>query len=177
MPSQLAGMGAAGGVGTSVDWDTKGIAAAHRCLHGEVSLVFDTGDANNHRAAIFEDRIDDSYDSGNDVTFEIVWKIESTAADPSSEVVEWKVAIRRLQAGTTDVSATTGFAASVDITDSPTSTDWMHLRVTATLTNAQLDSIAAGDLFQCLIHRDGDDVTDTIAADDDPHLVSWAIYQ
>lgn len=107
-------------------------------------LTFDdTTDEN----VIFHDSMSRDYAEGN-LTVDIDWVATVTTGN-----VKWDVAFERIAPGGQDIDSD-GFAAIQTDTDATSGTSGVVTRTSITFTQAQADSIAAGDAFRLKITRD-----------------------
>lgn len=124
--------------------------------NGHATLVFDdTTDEN----VIFEDTISRDYLLGT-MTVDIDWVARSATTGNA----RWGVSFERLASGLQDIDVD-GFAA-VRVTTSPASgTSGVITRSSITFTQAQADSIAAGEAFRLRLIREASNAGDTVVGD------------
>jgi len=160
---------AAAGVGTSVNYASAGVdtAATFDTIDGPLP-VLDFGDSTNH-GAMFRGVLPESYDSGASMTVKWYWHADTATGSD----VKWEVYYMRLQDITDDLTSTSAFnATGANVTDTAHSTAKTSQSVSTTISNANMDSVAAGEEFYMLIVRDADDTsTDTMSGDACLHAV------
>ena len=113
--------------------------------NGHPLLAFDDSTDEN---VIFHDSLSRDYAEGN-LTVDIDW----VAASVTTGDVKWDVSFERIAAGGQDIDSD-GFAAIQSGTDTTNGTSGVVTRTSITFTQAQADSIAAGDAFRLKITRD-----------------------
>lgn len=109
-------------------------------------LTFDDSTDEN---AIFHDSMSRDYAGGN-LTVDIDWV---AAPSVTTGDVKWDVSFERIAAGGQDIDSD-GFAAIQTGTDTTSGTSGVVTRTSITFTQAQADSIVAGDAFRLKITRD-----------------------
>ena len=131
---------------------------------------------NNHPILDFDEDTDESsiysnifledYDGGG-LTVNIHWSADGVTANN----VVWNAAIERIGDEILDVDGDS-FAAVQAVTDAAPGTDGFVTVATITFTDgAQMDNLAAGELFRIKITRDADNGSDTMLADAQLHAV------
>ena len=133
---------AAAGVGTSTDYASAGVdtAATFDTIDGPLP-VLDFGDSTNH-GALFRGIMPESYDSGASTTVKWYWHGDTATGND----VKWEVYFWRLQDTTDDLESTTSFnTTGASATDTAHTSSEFAQSVSTTITNANMDSIAAGD--------------------------------
>lgn len=118
-------------------------------------LTYDDTTAEN---AIFHDSMSRDYSAGN-LTVDVDWV--STVITGG---VTWGVEVETIAAGGQDIDSD-GFAAQQTGTSTTNATAGIVTRTSIVLTQAQADSIAAGDAYRLRIQRVVGDVGDDMAAD------------
>jgi len=137
------------GHGTAVAFITGIDGAATPDLENEQYVL--NFDPSNDNAAIFRGVVPEGYASGSSTTVDIYWHA-STATGSS---VNWEVYFMRCQDVTTDISSTAQFnSTGVAISDTAHSTVKYAQAVSGTITNANMDAVAAGEEFLMLVVRD-----------------------
>lgn len=133
--------------------------------NGHATLVFDdTTDEN----VIFEGIMSEDYLLGT-MTVDIDWVARSATTGNA----RWGVSFERLASGLQDIDVD-GFAA-VRVTTSPASaTNGVITRSSITFTQAQADSIAAGEAFRLKLTREASNAGDTVVGDAQPLRVMIA---
>ncbi len=125
---------------------------------------------NQHRVIDFDDSTDESviyqgylpasYDGGG-LTLEL-W-VAATSATSGNVVMD--AAIERIQAGSTDIDSDS-FAAVNSVTQAVNGTSGVPVIATITFTDgADMDSLAAGEIFRLKVTRDADNGSDTVSGD------------
>lgn len=126
-------------------------------------------DPSTDESAMFTGRLPTSY-AGGGVQVRLVWAaVSGTAGD-----VIWETSFERVaaQAGGQDIDSD-GFATAVTASAAATATAGVTVATTIVHTDgAQMDSLAAGDLFRLKINRDANNGSDTMAGDASLLLVS-----
>lgn len=110
-------------------------------------------------ALIFNGLMSNNYAEG-DFNVDIDW----VAASATTGGVTWGVSVERLAPGGQDIDVD-GFAAQQTGTSTTNATSGVITRTTITLTQAQADSIAAGDRYRIEIERVTGDGGDTMVGD------------
>jgi hypothetical protein len=106
-------------------------------------------------------RLPTDYVSGSNVT----GTLTMFAASATTGAVRCRVAFERVQAGAHDIDAD-GFATAVDATSATAdATSGESFTCSFTLSNANLDGAAAGDVLRVQISRVGTDGADTMTGD------------
>lgn len=108
---------------------------------------------------VFHDAISRDYSAGN-ITVDIDW----VAASAIIGGVTWGVEFERIAPGGQDID-TDGFAAQQTGTSTTNGTSGIVTRTSIVLTQAQADSIAAGDPFRLRVQRVVGDVGDDLVGD------------
>jgi len=166
---------AAAGVGNAVNYITSGIetgvdtAATFDTIDGPLP-VLDFGDSTNH-GALFRSVLPESYDSTASTTVKWYWHAD-TANEGS---VKWEVYFMRLEDTVTDLESTTSFnltgASQTDAANTTAGGEFAQ-SCEATISHANMNSVAAGEEFYMLVVRDVDDTsTDTMTGDACLHAV------
>lgn len=135
--------------------------APHIRRNNHLLAAFDAATA---ESLDFEDVMDRRYTAGASVTVTVIW----TSDTATTGNVVWSLqAERHNTAQDLDVD---GFAAAVTVTSAAPATAGAPVYATVTLTNAQLDGVAAGEHFRLRVTRAAADAGDTMAGD--AHLIA-----
>lgn len=117
-------------------------------------------DAAADESAIFTDVLPADY-SGAGIRIYLYWAASTAVAGD----VVWNAAIERIDLSSLDIDAD-GFAAVKAATTTAPATSGMVVRTTINFSDgAEMDSLAAGELFRLKVTRDADNVADTMAGD------------
>lgn len=122
--------------------------------NGHPTLAFDQ---TTNESAMFHDVMSNDYANGN-LTVDIDWR----AASATSGDVKWNVAFERTAVKDIDSD---GFAAIQTATDAANGTSGIKTRTSITFTQAQADSIVAGDDYRIRITRDASNGGDDMVGD------------
>ncbi len=122
--------------------DVMGDVERHPCLDYSDTVA---------KVAYFRGHVPVEY-TGTDITVTIrnSWSSDTTAANK----VRWEAAFERIVSGTTDKDSAGNFAASRAVSVNVQATQGVNSEITLTFTQAQADSIAAGELYVIKIRRD-----------------------
>jgi len=131
--------------------------AAASSRNGHPVLNFDDG-ATEERV-VFNDVMSRDYSAGN-VIVDVDWVAKTAVVGG----VTWGIEIERDAPGGQDIDSD-GFAAQQDGTSTTNATSGVVTRTTITLTQAQADSIAAGDAYRMRLERVTGDVGDDMVGD------------
>lgn len=125
--------------------------------NGRAILDFD---ATTDESAVFSAVLPFEY-AGSGVRVYLYW----SASTATSGDVVWNAAIERTDLSVLDIDADSFAAAQAATTTAP-STSGMVVRTTINISNgAQMDSLAAGELFRLKITRDADNASDNMTGD------------
>ena len=130
--------------------------AAASSRNGHAILAFDSA---IDESVIFEGVMSKDYSAGS-FTVDIFY----TANAITSGAVIWDVSFERMDTDSLDIDADS-FAAVQSVTDTVAGTDGQISVASITFTQAQADSIAAGESFRMKVNRDANNASDTAAAD------------
>ena len=109
---------------------------------------------------VFRDVLPNAYDNSG-LTVKLIW----VAATATSGNVVWNVAFERINDEGFDIDAD-GFATAQSATAAAPSTSGYAQYTSITFTDgAQMDSLAAGELFRIKVLRDADNASDTMTGD------------
>jgi hypothetical protein len=133
--------------------------------NGHLVLDFDDSAATDE-CAIFSRTMHDDYQAGT-ITTTIMWSASPTAT--SGDAI-WDVQFERVNDNGYDVDSD-GFAAAQSATCTTTDVNGEVDYCAVTHTQAQADSIAAGEMFRLKVCRDGNNAADTLSGDAELHRV------
>lgn len=118
-------------------------------------------DASTDESAIFTGLLPRNY-SGGGLTVTVIW----AATSATSGNVIWNSAIERLEDEGTDTDADSFATAQASAAVAPGATNGALQYTTITHSSgANMDSLAAGELFRIKITRDADNASDTMVGD------------
>ena len=146
-------------------YDNEPPAANYATLdHRNVHPVLDF-DATTNESAVFTNKLPDNY-SGGGLTVRIGYSMTSAVAD----TVDWDAEIERIGDSQLDIDADSFAAAnSVDNTTVPATAGHVDVVVITFTDGADMDSLAAGEMFRIRITRDA--ANDDATGDAELHLV------
>lgn len=124
-------------------------------------------DSDTDESAVFSSVMPRHYSGTTGVTVYIHW----SASGVTTNDVIWDVSFERIGDGQQDIDSD-GFAAVNSVTDTAPGTDGFVTIANVTFTDgADMDSIAAGELFRIKLTRDANNASDTLAADAEFHAL------
>jgi hypothetical protein len=126
-------------------------------------------DDTTNEVAFFEGYIPSHYKSGD-----VVVRLDWAAATATTGDVKWNAAFERLNVGGPDLDVD-DFAADQTTTSTTAGAAGVLTRTTITFTNAQADSIGAGEAFRLRVTRDAADGADDLVGD--AHLFKVSLIQ
>jgi hypothetical protein len=133
-------------------------------------LEFEDGTATAGEYAIFGGFLPQTYAAGS-LRVRIAWMAESA----TTNAVKWDAAFKSFTDNVDDMDVKV-FAASQTATTTTADTSSGKLKYTEiTLTQAQADSVAAGEYFQLYLFRDADNGADTMSGD--AQVVGVLVYE
>ena len=160
--TNFSGLGGGGGADLWAAFDANDATfpssnpAAANSRNGHPLLAFDDTTAEN---VIFHDSMSNDYSAGN-ITVDIDW----VAASATTGGVTWGVEFERIAAGGHDIDADS-FDTQQTETSTTNGTSGIVTRTSIVLTQAQADSIAAGDAFRLRAQRVTGDGGDDMSGD------------
>lgn len=117
-------------------------------------------DAATDEEAVFTGVLPRNYGGGG-LTVDLIW----AASSATSGNVVWDAAIERIGAAQQDIDSD-GFAAVQSATGAANATSGNTTVTSITFTSgAQMDNLAAGELFRLKVRRDANNVSDTMVGD------------
>ena len=127
-------------------------------------------DAATDEIAVFTFVAPSGIDLGGNQTVNIYWRADTATTGN----VVWSVEVEAISPDdTVDSDSASSYAAARTVTDAAPGTAGYITRAQITLSVAQADSIAAGDLVRVRISRDANNASDTMAGDAEILGVEW----
>jgi hypothetical protein len=125
--------------------------------NGHVVLDFDAG---TDESAVFRGILPSGYGGGG-ITVTLIW----AATSATSGNVVWNTSIERIEDEGTDIDADSFASANAATAAAPGTSGAAQYTVITHTSGAQMDSLAAGEMFRLKVTRDADNASDTMTGD------------